>query len=226
MRRTIVFLLVLLILINVNLSYSTELIKEAYVTKIVSGNTVVLKSGEIVKLIGVVTSPEISDAKKEYFNKKITRFNEKLIKNNNRIIRLEYDKEMRDKYNNLLAYVYVDKIFLNAELIKKGFFAVPSDFKSGKYFEHFKHLEAEAKEQKRGIWANLAKQIDLYTGPVVGTKRRKKYHGPDCRFVLILKETNKVEFKNQDEAIAAGYTPCFHCRPDKKLIKFIKVEEK
>ena len=37
-------------------------------------------------------------------------------------VRLEYDWQKRDKYDRLLAYVYLkDGTFLNAEIVKQGY---------------------------------------------------------------------------------------------------------
>jgi micrococcal nuclease len=37
-----------------------------------------------------------------------------------RFVRLETDIKERDQYGRLLAYVYVDDIFVNAELVRQG----------------------------------------------------------------------------------------------------------
>ena len=36
-------------------------------------------------------------------------------------LRLEFDRERRDRYGRLLAYVYAGKTFVNLELVRRGF---------------------------------------------------------------------------------------------------------
>jgi len=65
---------------------------------------------------------------------------------------LEYDQTRRDRYNRILAYVYLlDETFLNAEIIKQGdgFAYTKYPFK---YMEEFRQYERQARESKRGIW--------------------------------------------------------------------------
>ena len=48
----------------------------------------------------------------------------------------------------------------------------------------------------------------------IGNKNSIKFHVPDCRFVSLMSESNKV-FLNctHDEAIADGFSPCEKCCP-------------
>ena len=67
-------------------------------------------------------------------------------------IRLEQDVSETDKYGRLLRYVYVDNVFINAELVRQGLArakAYPPDIKYQGYLEQ---METEAKLSGRGIW--------------------------------------------------------------------------
>jgi len=67
-------------------------------------------------------------------------------------VRLEYDWQRRDKYNRLLAYVYLlDGTFLNAEIIKQGYGFAYTRFPF-KYLQEFRKYEKEARENKKGLW--------------------------------------------------------------------------
>lgn len=48
---------------------------------------------------------------------------------------------------------------------------------------------------------------------VVASKNSNKFHSPSCRWALRISPSNLIEFKNADEAIAAGYIPCKTCNP-------------
>ena len=67
---------------------------------IVDGDTIILDNKEHVRLIGI-DAPE----KKEPYYRRATRFLIKLAKGKR--VRLEFDRENRDKFGRLLAYVYL-----------------------------------------------------------------------------------------------------------------------
>jgi micrococcal nuclease len=68
-------------------------------------------------------------------------------------VRLEFDVEKRDKYERLLAYVYLpDGTFVNAEIVRQGYaslLTIPPDVK---YADLFAQLYKEARENRRGLW--------------------------------------------------------------------------
>lgn len=68
---------------------------------------------------------------------------------------LELDMEQRDKYDRLLAYVYLpDGTFLNERMLQDGFAQPLSIAPNLKYAEHFKAMYRQARAAKRGLWAN------------------------------------------------------------------------
>lgn len=83
-------------------------------------------------------------------------------------VRLEYDQTRRDKYDRLLAYVYLeDGTFVNAEIVKQGYGHAYTRFPF-KYLEEFREYEREAREQKRGLWAEESDLLlmDFKSGPI------------------------------------------------------------
>ncbi len=50
-------------------------------------------------------------------------------------------------------------------------------------------------------------------GNFVGSSTSKKYHLPDCRYALKIKQENKVYFQSAEEAKSQGYLPCKSCHP-------------
>jgi len=121
--------------------------------RVVDGDTIVLNNGEKVKLIGVDT-PETKHPQKpvEYYGKEATAFTNKMV--GGKVVKLKYDMQKRDKYGRLLAYVYLmDGTFLNAEIIKQGYghAYIKLPFK---YLEQFRQYEKDAREAKRGLWAD------------------------------------------------------------------------
>lgn len=47
----------------------------------------------------------------------------------------------------------------------------------------------------------------------IGNRNTKKFHSPSCDSVREMKESNRVEFSDREEAIDAGYKPCGRCNP-------------
>lgn len=67
-------------------------------------------------------------------------------------VRLELDRERRDSYKRLLAYVWVGDTMVNAEMVKRGYAEVmtmPPDFRHRALLES---LQREAREAGRGLW--------------------------------------------------------------------------
>ena len=121
--------------------------------RVIDGNTIVLSNNERVRLIGVDT-PETKHPQKpvEYYGKEATAFTKSMV--GGKVVKLKYDVQRRDKYGRLLAYVYLmDGTFLNAEIIKQGYGHACTRFPF-KYTEEFKQYEREAREAKKGLWAD------------------------------------------------------------------------
>lgn len=113
------------------------------------GDTLLVKIGnkkEKVRLLGVDTA-EIAQG---YWGAEAQKFTQKLTKGKE--IKLETDVQERDKYNRLLAYVYVDGVFLNELLVKEGYAQLLTYAPNVKYVEILKKSQVEAKSSSKGIW--------------------------------------------------------------------------
>jgi len=122
------------------------------VVYVYDGDTVKLANGEKVRYIGIDT-PEMNykNPPAEYLAQEAKEFNRRLVYG--KTVHLEFDTERRDKYNRLLAYVYVDNISVNEKLIEEGFaktFVIPPNTR---YADDFLRLQLKAKEEKRGLWS-------------------------------------------------------------------------
>jgi micrococcal nuclease len=70
-------------------------------------------------------------------------------------VKLVFDKERYDKYGRLLAYVYLeDGTFVNARLVEEGYARVASIPPNTAHADEFEALQAEARKEQRGIWAD------------------------------------------------------------------------
>ena len=138
---------------------------DVLVQRVVDGDTIMLETGERLRLIGIDT-PEIHESNKLYRDSKRTKMDVQSIKEmgnrsyqftknlvEGKRVRLEFDVEKHDKYSRLLAYVYLkDGTFVNAEIVKQGFASLMSITPNVKYAELFLKLSQEARENRRGLW--------------------------------------------------------------------------
>jgi len=118
------------------------------VTRVIDGDTITIEGGYRVRYIGIDT-PEVYP-ELEAFGMEAWQANRRLVEGKE--VRLERDASETDKYGRLLRYVYVDDIFVNAELVRQGLARVkayPPDIKHQDYLEQ---METKAKEAGRGIW--------------------------------------------------------------------------
>ena len=102
-----------------------------------------------MRYIGVDT-PEIYP-QPEPFSKEAWQTNRSLVEGKR--VRLERDVSETDKYGRLLRYVYVDGVFVNAELVKQGLARAKAYPPDTKYQDYLGKMEVEAREAGRGIWA-------------------------------------------------------------------------
>jgi micrococcal nuclease len=139
--------------------------EDILVERAVDGDTLKLENGERVRLIGIDT-PEMHesakldrDSRRSGQDKKIIqamgrrsfRFTKDLVEGKR--VRLEFDVEKHDKYERLLAYVYLkDGTFVNAEIIKQGYASLMTYPPNVKHVDMFKQLYQEARGNNRGLW--------------------------------------------------------------------------
>lgn len=154
---------------------TTSLYERIRILKVIDGDTVELENGEKVRLIGIDTPESQNNPKARRdeersgvdmdtilaLGKKAKDFLSKLSLN--REARVEFDTGKFDKYGRLLGYVYllpekegVGEIFINARIIESGY-AVPLTIPPNvRHAEEFHELYLQARERKRGLWADEA----------------------------------------------------------------------
>ena len=69
-------------------------------------------------------------------------------------VTLEFDKDKRDKYGRLLAYVYVNGKSVQQALLNEGLAKVDAPPSNGKYVDQYRTFEDHAKALEKGIWAS------------------------------------------------------------------------
>lgn len=139
---------------NINPSLTSDLY---FVYKVIDGDTFYCydeNRNEVkIRLIGIDT-PETRNRfkkKKGYYGIEAKNYLTELILN--KTVKLEFDLDKYDQYNRVLAYVYLDGKFINAELVKNGFARIMTIQPNSKYAELFYELQVKARENKIGLWA-------------------------------------------------------------------------
>ena len=123
---------------------------KANVSRVVDGDTIVVDGGERVRYIGIDT-PEIGDDP-EAFGREATEVNRKLLEGGE--VLLVKDVSERDRFGRLLRYVYADGILVNAEIVREGYARAVVFPPDNEHAGCFAALEAEAREARRGLWAD------------------------------------------------------------------------
>ncbi len=136
------------------------------VKRVVDGDTLLLENGMRVRLIGIDT-PEVHESDKLFRDSKRSgedvstikklggeayQFTKNLVEGKR--VSLEFDTDKYDKYNRLLAYVFLKNngIFVNAEIVKQGYASLMTIPPNIKYADQLRQLYKEARESKRGLW--------------------------------------------------------------------------
>ena len=129
----------------------------ARVVRVVDGDTILVSVGgrdERVRFIGVDTPETVKpNTPVQCFGKKASAYNHGLL--DGRVVRLVTDAEHRDRYGRLLAYVYRadDGLFVNAELVRRGYATTLTIPPNVRYADRFRTLAAAARSAGRGLWS-------------------------------------------------------------------------
>lgn len=125
------------------------------VERVIDGDTLALEGDVRVRLIGVDTPETVHpDRPVEPLGHEAAEFVREHVEGQR--VRLEFDKERRDRYGRVLAYVYrwEDDWLLNEELIRAGYSRAVLRYPySAAMKRRFREAEAFAREEGRGLWA-------------------------------------------------------------------------
>lgn len=128
------------------------------VDRVVDGDTIVAKyHGKLdrVRFIGMDT-PETVDPNRPVgcYGKQASDYTKSLLPKGTPI-RLQFDVDQHDKYGRLLAYVYRDSdgMFVNAELVRRGYATVLTIPPNVEHVDEFTQLATQARDQNLGLWS-------------------------------------------------------------------------
>lgn len=155
----LLFVMVIFLCFN-SCVYAKEKVK---FSKCVDGDTIKIElDGEVrtVRMLAVDTPESVHPSKGvEYYGKEASNYTCEMVTNAKKI-ELEYDadSEKEDKYDRLLAWVFVDGELLQDLLIKGGYAEVAYLYGDYKYTSLLQDHQAVVETQKIGIWNDEARE--------------------------------------------------------------------
>jgi micrococcal nuclease len=209
----------------------------ATVLRVVDGDTLELSLAgktEKVRLIGVDT-PEVHASEKLHrdaartqqdvatiraLGRQASDFTKHLVHVGERV-RLEFDQQPRDKYQRLLAFVWLpDGRMLNETIICEGYSPAFTRYPFRQdYMDRFRACERSARQGNKGLWREErvattvapSARSSQTRGEIHGNRRSKIYHLPSCPNYSRLKPENVVPFASEAEAVQDGYRRAKNC---------------
>lgn len=142
-------------------------------SKCVDGDTFkIVMDNEIktVRMLAIDTPESVHPTKKvEKYGKESSKYTCDLLTNAKKI-ELEYDNnsDKLDKYNRVLAWVFVDDYLLQDILVRNGYAEVAYLYNEYKYTDILKEHETLAKLEKLNIWSeentndNKTEEVSIY----------------------------------------------------------------
>ena len=125
-------------------------------SRVVDGDTIEVEVGgaeDDVRLIGVDTPETVKPGEPvQCFGPEASEFTKDLLEGED--VRLELDRERRDVYDRLLAYVYLRDLFVNAELVSEGYARTLEIEPNTAHAEQLARLEQQAGAAGRGLWGS------------------------------------------------------------------------
>ncbi len=130
----------------------------AKVARVIDGDTFVTVDSTHIRLLGVDT-PELSST--DSINHKYAYSAKHLLDSliNKRTIKLTFESNTRDFFGRTLAYVWLtdkqgnDSLFIQAEILKRGYARIRYYPKGKRYYEIFYNLRRTAMKNNLGIWS-------------------------------------------------------------------------
>ena len=161
----------------------THIDRQAQVRYVHDGDTLFLKSGEKVRLIGIDT-PELARKGRPNQPLAIQARNRlrKLLATSQNQVKLKFDAERRDRYGRLLAHLYTsDGNSLSAQLLQDGFatlLAIPPNTDG---LDCYARAEKQAQKAKSNIWQLARYQITPSTKLKRNSRGYKRISGKVIR---------------------------------------------
>jgi micrococcal nuclease len=128
----------------------------AAVLRVVDGDTIAVQldgAEEDVRYIGVDTPETVKPGEPvQCFGPEASAFNHRLVEGET--VRLVFDRELRDVYGRLLAYVYLGDRFVNAALVRGGYARTLEIAPNTSHADELGELQQRAADAGAGLWGS------------------------------------------------------------------------
>lgn len=124
------------------------------VERVVDGDTIVLDGGEKVRLIGVDTNEVVApETDIECYGLEASAYTKSLLPGGTQIV-IQLGRDPTDRYGRTLAYVWrrSDGLFVNADLVARGYAKPLRIAPNDAYADHFASLARTPATQRTGVW--------------------------------------------------------------------------
>jgi micrococcal nuclease len=126
------------------------------VMRVVDGDTIIVNPNERIRLIGIDAPESVAPNRPvDCMGHESSQFLKEFLPKGTEV-RLARDVEPEDRYGRTLAYVWVAStgVFVNAELVRRGFaqpLTIPPNIA---HADQFADLARDARQADRGLWAS------------------------------------------------------------------------
>lgn len=188
-----------------NWAATPQLTDRFHVIKVVDGDTVHLTGGDKLRLAHIDT-PE----RGEPFYDEATAFLTRLTLG--KTLHLEFARPRRDKYGRMLAYAFVDSVFVGEEILRAGLaYLLLFDQKEFNDTLVQRLLDAQrlAIADKVGLHGLERQPEDEY----IASRNGLRFHRPGCRSTASFAEDQIRTIATREDALYDGLSPCRRCKP-------------
>ncbi len=175
------------------------------VVRVLDGDTVELKERGTVRLL-FIDAPEKGDL---YYDSATIYLENRIL---GRKVSLEFGNRARDTYGRLLAFIYLDTVLVNLELVGRGYagmYLFRENNNNEEMLNRFLSVQRSAVSDNLGIWSVPYHEEEFY----VGNRRSYRFHRPECKSIRNMNESRRIEFETREAALMEGLSPCRNCRP-------------
>lgn len=158
MKNKLFILLTIMVLFLTSNVYASNKVKVT-LNSCVDGDTanfVIKNKTKKVRFLGINTPESVKkDSDVEAYGKEASNYTCKKLKSAKKI-ELEYDpkSDKKDKYDRVLAWVFVDGKLLQKDLVSKGYAKVAYLYDDYLYTDQIKKAEENAKSKKLRVWSD------------------------------------------------------------------------
>lgn len=184
------------------------------VTDVLDGDTVVLASGDRLRLRGI-DAPEVrhGDTPGQYYGRESGDTLKTLV--HEKDLFLDKEELDRDRYGRLVGTPrMMDGRIVALVMVEEGAAFVyphPSD-KDGALAERLRAAQIGAMNRGEGFWPFIL-NMPAATKTYLGTVSSRRFHAMGCANGRKVKKNNQTIFSSLREAFAAGYAPARECTP-------------